>query len=112
MQSRLERWLLLALAGALLLPVSGAAGQEAQLASRGPRFLLAGWLPGLEQDASGAPVLHRRVSLDLSSVTLDEALKEITRQGGLEISYSPRLVPLDRSVSLHAREITVAAALT
>lgn len=112
MPSRLERWLLLALAVGLLLPVSGAAGQETQLASRGPRFLLAGWAPSLEQDASGAPVLHRRVSLDLSGVTLDEALKEITRQGGLEISYSPRVVPLDRSVSLHAREITVAAALT
>jgi outer membrane receptor protein involved in Fe transport len=112
MPSRLERWLLLALAVALLLPVSGAAGQGTQLASRGPRFLLAGWSPSLDQDASRAPVLHRRVSLDLSGVTLDEALKEITRQGGLEISYSPRVVPLDRSVSLHAREITVAAALT
>jgi outer membrane receptor protein involved in Fe transport len=95
-----------------LVPVSGVLGQQTQLASRGPRFLLAASPGPLEQDASHAPVLHRRVSLDLSGVTLDEALKEITRQGQLEISYSPRVVPLEKPVSLHAREITVAAALT
>jgi len=112
----MSRWLayrcLLALTVSALLPTDSAAGQGTQLASRGPRFLRAGWASMIEQDASEAPVLHRRVSLDLADVTLDEALKEITRQGDLEISYSPRVVPLDRPVSLHAREITVAAALT
>src|ERR1041385_718804 len=105
----LRSWLLVLVA---LIPVHSAVCQQTQLASRGPRFLLAASSPTLEQDASNAPVLHRRVSLDLSGVTVDQALKEITRQAGLEISYSPRVVHLERSVSVHAREITVAAALT
>jgi outer membrane receptor protein involved in Fe transport len=109
---RLEPAWTLVLALSLLTAASTAVGQQSQLASRGPRFLLAGWVPGREVDASAAPVLHRRVSLDLTGVTVGEALKEVTRQAALEISYSPRVVPLDRPVSLHAQDITVAAALT
>jgi outer membrane receptor protein involved in Fe transport len=98
-----------------LLTLSAAStvvGQQSQLASRGPRFLLAAWVPGREVDASSAPVLRRRVSLDVTGVTVGEALKEVTRQAALEISYSPRVVPLDHVVSLHAHDITLAAALT
>lgn len=102
----------LVLGVSMLVATSSALGQESQVASRGPRFLLAAWTPGTEGDASRAPVLRRRVSLDLSTVTIGEALKEVTRQAALEISYSPRVVPLDRTVSLHAQGITVAAALT
>lgn len=102
----------LVLALSTLAAIPHAVGQQAQVASRGPRFLLAAWAPGRELDASGAAVLRRRVSLDLSGGTIGQALKEITRQADLEISYSPRVVPLDRPVSLHARGITVAAALT
>ena len=91
---------------------STVAAQQNLLASRGPRFLLAAWMPGRELDASAAPVLHRRVSLNLTGVTLGAALREVTRQAELEISYSPRVVPLDRRVSLMAQGITVAAALT
>ena len=101
----------LVLALTVLLPMRGA-GQESELASRGPRFLRAIGRAGVELDASGAAVLRRRVSLDLSSVTLDQALKEITRQANLEISYSPRVVAVDNPVTVHARDITVAAALT
>jgi outer membrane receptor protein involved in Fe transport len=102
----------LVLALCLLTAASAAFGQQSQLASRRPRFLLAGWEPGREVDASAAPVLRRRVSLDLTGVTIGEALKEVTRQAALEISYSPRVVPLNRPVSLHAQDIAVAAALT
>ncbi len=112
MSSRLARSLPLVVACAVLLRAPGVMGQQAEVAARGPRFVMAGWPSGLEQDASGAPVLRRRVSLDLSGVSVDQALKELTRQAELEISYSPRVVAVDRPVSLHAREITVAAALT
>src|SRR5882724_6586869 len=112
MSSRLARSLPLVLAWAVLLRAPGVMGQEAQVAARGPHFVMAGWPSGAEQDASGAPVLRRRVSLNLSGVSIDEALKELTRQAELEISYSARVVAADRPVSLHAREITVAAALT
>jgi outer membrane receptor protein involved in Fe transport len=112
MSSRLARSLLLVVACEVLPGVPGVMGQQAQVAARGPRFVMAGWASGTEQDASGVPVLRRRVSLDLSGVTVDQALKELTRQAELEISYSARVVAVDRLVSLHAREITVAAALT
>lgn len=90
---------------------SGAWPQALELASRGPRFFAA-WKPSEAVDVSNAVVLRRRVSLDLTNVTADEALKEITRQADLEISYSNALLPNGRSVSVYAREITVAAALT
>ncbi|MBA3345890.1 MAG: TonB-dependent receptor [Gemmatimonadales bacterium] len=91
---------------------SGASPQTLELASRGPRFIAAGTALGRGLDASTAVVLRRRVSLDLSNVTADEAIKEITLQADLGISYSKALLPSSRSVSLHVREITVAAALT
>lgn len=104
-------WPLL-MALSVIAVVPGAAQQQGQGTSRGPRFLLAAWSPGRELDVTAVPVLRRRVSLELSQVTIDEALKEVTRQADLEIAYSPRIVPLGRVVSLHAGAITVAAALT
>lgn len=100
-----------------VLALSGAAAsvawpQAQELALRRPRFVAA-WKPSDEAvDVSNAVVLRRRVSLDLTNVTADEALKEITRQADLEISYSSALLPRDKWISVHAREITVAAALT
>ena len=96
----------------MLAAESNAVGQEIRASSRGPRFLLAAWSGELERDASGAAVLRRRVSLALADVTIGHALKEITSQADLEISYSSLTVPLDRPVSLNAEDITVAAALT
>lgn len=104
-------WLLVLMLS-MLVAGSDAAGQQSHVSSRGPRFFLAGWSAGHELDGSAAPVLRRRVSLDLTDATIGEALKEVTRQADLEISYSPRVVPLNRPVSLHAQGITVAAALT
>src|SRR5689334_3296773 len=102
---------LAAVALALTVPAAGVA-QESRLASRGPRFFQAAWTGGSETDASAAPVLHRRVSLNLTSATLETALREVIRGADLEMSYSPRVVPLGRLVSIHAQGITVAAALT
>lgn len=90
--------------------VAHAAAQE--LAERGPRFLAAWAPPGKVIDASEAAPLRRRVSLDLTGATLEEALKEITRQANLEIAYGAAMLRTDRLVALHARDITVAAALT
>jgi outer membrane receptor protein involved in Fe transport len=102
----------LLLALCLLQAVRPAAGQASQGSSDGVRFLLAAWSPAREADANVVPVLRRRVSLDLTRATLGEALREITRQADLEMVYSRRVVPLDSRVSLHARDLTVAAALT
>ena len=104
-------WLLL-LTLSMFAVDSDAAGQQNHAPSRGPRFLLAAWSAGGELDASAAPVLRRRVSLAFSGGTIGEALKEVTRQADLEISYSPGVVPLNRLVSLRAQDITVATALT
>jgi outer membrane receptor protein involved in Fe transport len=111
MSGRCGRWWWVAVVVAMLAPAAGARGQS-QLATRGPRFLMAGSRSGGERDASDAPVLRRRVSLDLNGVTVDDALKELSRQAGLELAYSPRVVALDQPVTLKARDITVAAALT
>jgi outer membrane receptor protein involved in Fe transport len=102
----------LMLAFSALVAASSAFGQQMLSTSRGPRFVLAAVSPGRQSDASREPVLRRRVSLDLRNVTVGEALKQLTRQAALEISYSPWMVPLDSTVSLHAEGITVAAALT
>src|SRR5262245_4874469 len=99
----------MAVVGVLLAP--GGAWGQTERAARGPRFVLAGAAGGM-RDARAAPVLRRRVSLERSGVTVDQALKQLTARAGLEISYSPRLVAVDRPVTLRARDITVAAALT
>jgi outer membrane receptor protein involved in Fe transport len=110
--SRLARWQRLMLVLSVLTPVAQAAGQSQSAPQRGPRFISAAWSPGRELTVSDASVLRRRVSLDPTTGTIGEALKEIIRQAELEISYSPRLVPLERPVSLYVQGITVAAALT
>ncbi|MBX6332611.1 MAG: TonB-dependent receptor plug domain-containing protein [Gemmatimonadaceae bacterium] len=64
---------------------------------------------GARQDTVGP--LQRRVSLDLRDVSLNDALKEINRQARLALSYTPRVVPVDRRVTLHADSITAGEAL-
>lgn len=94
---------------ALLQPLSG---QENRMALGGVRFIMAAWSPPREIDTQTAPVLQRRVTLGPGSRILGEALREITRQADLEVSYSPSVVPLDRPIRLRIRDRTVAAALT
>jgi len=111
MSVRCGRWWWLAVVVAMLAPAGGARGQT-QVATRGPRFVMAGSGGGGERNASDAVVLRRRVSLELNGATIDQALKALTDRAGLEISYSPHLVGVERTVTLRARDITVAAALT
>ncbi|HEX6535715.1 MAG TPA: TonB-dependent receptor plug domain-containing protein [Gemmatimonadaceae bacterium] len=55
--------------------------------------------------------LDHVIALDLRNVSLGAALAEIDRRAGLDLAYSPRVVPLNRRVSLHADSITAAEAL-
>lgn len=81
----------------------------------GPQFLLAVRQPSKPPvlvDAASVPVLRRRISLELSDVSRGEALAAISRASDLRLVYANGVVPRDGQVRLHAREITVAAALT
>lgn len=83
-----------------------------ELAARGPRFLAA-WMPaGTLLDASRAAPLRRRVTIDLTGASVSEALKVVVSRAGLYMAFNPALLPTARTVSLHAQDITVAAALT
>ena len=81
---------------------------------RGPRFFYAP--PGsgamVPVDASAVVMLRRRVSLDFDGVSLGTVLDEIAQQAGVRLNYSRSLLRLDAPVSIHARRLTVAAALT
>ena len=103
---------------ALLLNVAltAAQAQDAQqFTERGPRFLLASGTTAsriVRVDVARTPVLRRRLTLDLESVTLDEAIKRVAQDAGLELAYSTAVLPWNKIVSLKAEGITVAAALT
>lgn len=103
---------IVALAIVLMAPLQPLGGQENRMARGGVRFIMAAWSPPREIDTQTAPALQRRVTLGPDSRILREALREITRQADLEISYSPNVVPLSRPIRLHIRDRTVAAALT
>ena len=96
----------------------GADAQE-QVASsetlgRGPQFFYAP--PGsgaiVPVDASAVVELRRRVTLDLDYVRLGIVLEKIGQQAGIHFNYSRSMIRLDAPVSIHARHLTVAAALT
>jgi TonB-linked SusC/RagA family outer membrane protein len=83
------------------------------LGDQTPRFISEPLRGGaIRYDMSGAVVLRHRITIDLSSVALSDALSAVATLGGFEVSYSPDLIPLGRLVSLHAQGITVAGALT
>lgn len=104
------------LATALWMPTSRAAAQaEGELAARGPRFLLAsreGDRRPVPVDVSKTPLLQQRLSLDLASVPIKQALSIVARQSGLELVYSDDFLPADARVTLRADGIALAAALT
>lgn len=82
---------------------------------RAPRFLLASAVRSVAParvDVDRTPMLRRRISVSLLDVRLEEALRTIAVQSGLDLAYSSTAAPLDRIVRLDARDITVAAALT
>jgi TonB-dependent SusC/RagA subfamily outer membrane receptor len=79
-----------------------------------PRFLLASSGrsgKAVSVDVGRTPLLRQRISLELHDVPLERALRAIAAESGLDIAYSKTTVPLDRTVRIDARDITVASAL-
>jgi outer membrane receptor protein involved in Fe transport len=110
---------LLFVVGVVAVPVVVGAGaaqaQSVEDGSRGPRFLLASATSPSRTvpiDLGRAPVLRRRIALELDRVTLKQALAAIARAAGLDLAYTEDVVPLGNRVQLRADGITVAAALT
>lgn len=101
----------------LAVTAAEASAQEftvAQADGGAPRFLVAssrGEAP-VPVDAGSIPALGRRINLNLSDVTIDEALRAIGSASRLQLVYSAQVVPLTKRVSVQATRITVAAALT
>lgn len=62
-----------------------------------------------EQLTTGA--LRRPVTLSLADVRLEDALTAVSEQAGISLSYSRRIVPTDRPVTLRADGISAQAAL-
>ena len=108
--------MLLAVAAPLLPAQQPGSNQELQFASaaRGPAFYYAPspLAVGERRDARSAAVLHRRVSLEVRSAPLADVISEIARQSGLHMLYSPELIPTTSRVTVDAKGLTVAAALT
>jgi TonB-linked SusC/RagA family outer membrane protein len=102
---------------ALVVTAGAASAQEyavAQGDAGAPRFLFAasrGETP-VPVDAGSIPSLGRRIDLNLSDVTIDDALRAIESTSRLQLVYSAQVVPVTKRVSVKASGITVAAALT
>ncbi len=88
-------------------PISRVASND-----RAPRFLLATPKETVVLDVSRTPALRRRVSLDLQHTPLRVVVDAIAKQAGFSLSFSPDVVNLDAPVTLQAKNLTVAAALT
>ncbi len=65
---------------------------------------------GAMQAVSTEP-LERMVTLDLRNVRLNDALKEINRQARLGLAYTPRVVPVNRRVTIKGASISAGDAL-
>jgi len=63
-------------------------------------------------EPSRVPLLRKRIAIQLDDVPVRAALKTLSRLSGLRFIYADDVVDGDRAVRLHARDITVAAALT
>jgi hypothetical protein len=63
-------------------------------------------------EPSRVALLRHRIAVEFDSVPLSDALKTLSRVSGLRFIYADDVVDADRVVHLHARDITVAAALT
>jgi TonB-linked SusC/RagA family outer membrane protein len=107
----------LGVVGAWCVVTGGVFGQTAptspmQLADRGPAFYTEVGVRHERVDARNAAVFGRRVSISVHDVPMADMLHEITRQAGLQFAFDAQVVPPDARVSLDAKDITVAAALT
>jgi Carboxypeptidase regulatory-like domain len=80
-------------------------------ATHGPVFYAVRAVDGEHVDARTAPALQRRISLTLIGIPLGMAVEAIADRAGLETTFSPETIPLGARVSMHADDVTVAAAL-
>jgi Outer membrane cobalamin receptor protein len=106
-------WLTLLLAAGALAPGAALGQEPAQLALARPQpHFVAAWAPKKEREAERSAVLARRVSLELTDVSLDAALKALTNLAGLRITYSPAVLPAGKRVTISASDVAVVTALT
>jgi outer membrane receptor protein involved in Fe transport len=110
---RSAAWLTLLLAAGVFAPGAALGQEPAQLALARPQpHFVAAWAPKKEREAERSAVLARRVSLALTDVSLDAALKALTNQAGLRITYSPAVLPAGKRVTISASDVAVVTALT
>lgn len=100
-----------AIAALIVLPCAMLAAQTQPPGVAGSTGTTAITAPLGRAEQRNAPPLERTVSLDLRNVRLRAALDEIDRQAGLGLTYSPRVVPVDRVVSVHGKDMAVSKAL-
>ena len=55
--------------------------------------------------------LQQKITLKVSDKSISEVLKEISRLSDIDFSYNPVMVPVDKRISVHARNKTVAEIL-
>ncbi len=55
--------------------------------------------------------LQQKITLKVSDKSISEVLKEISRLSEIDFSYNPGMVPVDKRISVHARNKTVAEIL-
>ena len=84
-----------------------------QLADRGPVFYAVSAGGAMERlDAAHTAGLARRIALRLNDASIPDALRAIEEQTGLRFAYDRTALASGTTVTLHADDITVAAALT
>lgn len=89
-----------------------AAQQEVAFAERGPQFLIAANRSPERIEATRMPLLRQRISLDLREVSMHDAITAISKRSGLRLMFDDNILSGNRTVTLRAEAITVAAALT
>jgi outer membrane receptor protein involved in Fe transport len=110
---QLSAWFTLLSVGFVLSPDVALAQARMELARGGPQpHFVAAWAPEKEREAERSAVLAGRVSLELQDVSLNQALKALTNQAGLQITYSEAVLPQGKRVTIKAGDIAVITALT
>ena len=97
---------------AIQLTLVGATSRSAsaqQLAISRPAHVVRFSAPPTIDDAP--VVLRQPITLQLKDVTLERALREVTGQAGIALSYSRSVVPLSRRVSINVENGSVLEAL-
>ena len=106
-------WLMALAAAGMVSPRAGLAQGQVQVAFGGPQpHFVAAWAPTNERAAERSTSLALRVSLDLRDVPLHAALKALTSQARLRITYSPAVLPPGKRVTISASDVAVVTALT